>query len=337
VKGNPELDFSKLRRELAELLDNALEITPPLRKSIDFKTTPDLSEQAKTAIKNALETFYYLYKNRPVNKTLLSHHIGELVTSPLLKQGDKLVLGDDGNYGFSFQIADLAAANAAGKNAGKMLAAKKGLLSLFLIIANAVLKSSAASPLAAAGAGAGAGAGAAAAAPVAEDPTVAAETAAVEEAPAAAEEVAAAAPAAANAIPSAVPAENAAAPAIVSPAAPAANTVPPPANAAGAANAPAPAAPTANSILTAITDESLKTRLQQALQFNAADSPQTQQGKLFAAIADLLVNKKGVLQGGEITITVPILPAPTSGGARRSRTTRRRKVLRKKQTRRKKD
>lgn len=325
VKENPELGFSKLKKELEEFLDNAFEIDPPLRKyMIEFKTNPDLSELAKTTVKNALQTFYYLYKNRPVNKTLLSHHIGEFVTSPLLKQSDKLVLGEDGNYTFSFQIGDLVAANPAEKDAEKMLAAKKGLLNLFLTIANVILKSPAAPPAPAAEEISPAAPPPPAAADdvITAVPVVFGETAAAAPAPpAAAEEIApaAAAPPAAAEVINAVP--------VVFEQTAAAAPVPAP-----AANAPAN-----NTLLSAITDESLKTRLQQALRFEAEDTSQTQQAKLFAAIADLLVNKKGVMQAGEITITIPILPAPKTGGTRRLRTTRRKKVLRKKQTRRKKD
>jgi hypothetical protein len=367
VKENPELGFSKLKKELEGFLDNAFEIDPPLRKyMIEFKTNPDLSELAKTTVKNALVTFYYLYKNRPVNKTLLSHHIGEFVTSPLLKQSDKLVLGEDGNYTFSFQIGDLVAANPAEKDAEKMLAAKKGLLNLFLTIANVILKSPAA-PIATPAAAAPPAPTAeiapaaeeivpAAAAPAAEETAAAAEIApAAEEivpaaaAPAAEETAAAAeiAPAAEEIVPAVAPAaaapaaEETAAAAEIAPAAeeiaPAAAAPAPAAEEIVPAVAPAANASAKNTLLSAITDESLKTRLQQALRFEAEDTSQTQQAKLFAAIADLLVNKKGVMQAGEITITIPILPAPKTGGTRRLRTTRRKKVLRKKQTRRKKD
>jgi hypothetical protein len=69
-------------------------------------------------------------------------------------------------------------------------------------------------------------------------------------------------------------------------------------------------------LLSVITDTDLRTRVEAALKFEKEDSIQTQQGKLFAAIANLLQSGKGgVKEGGQITITIPIGDVPVATGA----------------------
>jgi hypothetical protein len=210
-------------------------------------------------------------------------------------------LGEDG-YTFTFSLDTLDANT-------------QSMLKFFLKLANILRLADDKKDVAAANVGAAAEP-AAAIVRAAAEPAAANVGAAAK--PAAANAGAAADPAAANVGAAAEPAvADVVEPAGADAAAPNASKVPLPdfSNAETITSTENTATPTPT-LLSVITDTDLRTRVEAALKFEKEDSIQTQQGKLFGAIANLLQSGKGgVKEGGQITITIPIGDVPVATGA----------------------